>query len=189
MTEQIEVGRIEHKFLDHKIDPQTETLIIGTFNPKDTATLRNDADFFYSRGNHLWNLLPKAFDKESNSLIGKTKEEKIEFIRANHIDFIDLISAIEGSPVDFKDAYLDRAKKIEWRNVIEEIKKLRFLKRACITRKSFDDVPNIKMEVKKIETYFSDKKEIVFRCLHTPARYYSEDIQAEWTNFLLSKPA
>jgi hypothetical protein len=187
MNEQIATNRIEHKFLDHKIDPQTETLIIGTFNPKDSATLSNDADFFYSRGSHLWKILPKAFDKES--LKGNTKNEKMDFIRANHIDFIDLISAIEGSPVDFKDSYLDSAKKIEWRNVIEEIKQLHFLQRACITHKTFKDVPNINIEVKKIEAYFADKKEIVFRCLHTPARYYSEKIQAEWTDFLRSKPA
>ena len=28
-----ELVAIKHKFLDHKIGPETETLVIGTFNP------------------------------------------------------------------------------------------------------------------------------------------------------------
>ncbi len=34
---------IEHKFLSHQINPETETLIIGTFNPQAN---QNIAEFF-----------------------------------------------------------------------------------------------------------------------------------------------
>lgn len=50
---------VQHRFLDHQINPDTETLIIGTFNP-DAAD--NNADFFYGRSrNYLWRLLPLAY--------------------------------------------------------------------------------------------------------------------------------
>ena len=54
--------RIKHLLLDYKINPETETLIIGTFNPD---TPENDADFFYGRSrNFLWKMLPTAFEEE-----------------------------------------------------------------------------------------------------------------------------
>jgi hypothetical protein len=37
---------IKHRFLNHNINPLTETLIIGIFNPD---TKENTADFFYGR--------------------------------------------------------------------------------------------------------------------------------------------
>jgi len=37
---------VQHRFLDHQINSETETLIIGTFNPETT---NNDAEFFYGR--------------------------------------------------------------------------------------------------------------------------------------------
>ncbi len=41
--------KITHRFRNHVIDPETETLIIGTFNPEVEST---DAEFFYERGFH-----------------------------------------------------------------------------------------------------------------------------------------
>jgi len=41
MTEEMQL--VHHKFCGHKIHPDTETLIIGTFNPE---TRDNSADFF-----------------------------------------------------------------------------------------------------------------------------------------------
>jgi hypothetical protein len=175
---------VKHRCADHMIDPSTETLIIGTFNPdKD-----NRADFFYGRGrNYLWTILPKVFDEIS--LKGKAKEEKLRFIRAKHIDFVDLIWEIEGEPQDFSDKYLDKLAeegRVRWReDIIQQITKLRLLKRVCVSRKRFDDVRNIKGQVEKVAAYFRDNqdKKIAFECLVSPARYYSDDKQREWSNF------
>jgi hypothetical protein len=174
---------IKHRCAKHTIDQHTETLIIGTFNP-DTET--NPADFFYGRPhNHLWRILPKIFGEES--LKGKTKEEKLKFMRAKHIDFIDLILEIDREPPDYSDKHLDKLKGIRWReDIIQEIEKLRFLKRVGVSRKKFNDVPNIGARIETIATYFQDKP-IVFKCVHTPARAYSTAL-GDWTEFLRSQP-
>jgi hypothetical protein len=168
------------------IDANTETLIIGTFNPDRD----NSADFFYGRGrNHLWTILPMAFG-EKMSLKGQSKNEKLRFIRNKHIDFIDLIWEIEGNPPDYSDKYLDKCAeqgRVRWReDIIQEIEKLQLLKRVCVSRKRFNDVPNIGKRVEKLAAYFRDKK-LVFQCIHTPARAPSR-AQVEWTAFLQSQP-
>jgi G:T/U-mismatch repair DNA glycosylase len=62
---------IRHRLLEHEINPETETLVIGTFNPDTTD---NKADFFYGRGrNYLWSLLSSAFG--SDDLKKKSKNE------------------------------------------------------------------------------------------------------------------
>ncbi len=67
--------KIRHRFIDHNINPKTETLVIGTFNPD---TKENIADFFYGRQrNFLWTLIPTAFNE--TSLKGKTRNEKNRF--------------------------------------------------------------------------------------------------------------
>jgi G:T/U-mismatch repair DNA glycosylase len=69
-----DVVTIPHKFLDRKINPETQTLIIGTFNP---AADKNPATFFYSRGrNHFWRLLPTALKEKENDMRKKSAEEK-----------------------------------------------------------------------------------------------------------------
>jgi hypothetical protein len=173
----------KHRCADHVIDLQTETLIIGTFNPD---TKGNSADFFYGRSrNHLWTILEKAFGGTREPLKKATRDEKLKFIRANRIDFIDLISEVEGEPPDYKDETLDKLV-TKWRNVVEEIDKLHFLKRACITRKGFIGVPRIESRVNEIAEYFRDKQ-VVFRCVHTPARAHSR-AAPEWIDFLRSEP-
>lgn len=78
---------VEHKFKNHKISPDTEILIIGTFNPDSE---KNPADFFYGRArNNLWKLLPLSFNKET--LKNETREQKINFCNSFKISFIDLI--------------------------------------------------------------------------------------------------
>lgn len=169
---------IRHRFIDHQINSQTETLIIGTFNPN---TPENIADFFYSRQrNFMWTLLPVAFGE--NSLKGKSKEEKLDFIRKRKIDFTDLISEVTVDEVaNYDDNYLD-SKVSEWRNITSEIEKLSHLKRVCFTRKSFSDVPNMKIKIEAIRG-FCVKRNIKFQYLTTPARFYRADKQQEWTNF------
>ncbi|MDQ0110517.1 G:T/U-mismatch repair DNA glycosylase [Chitinophaga terrae (ex Kim and Jung 2007)] len=170
--------KIRHRFINHNINPKTETLVIGTFNPD---TEENIADFFYGRQrNFLWTLIPTAFNE--TSLKGKLKSEKLNFIKKYRIDFIDLISEVEVDEVaNYDDSYLD-SRVIEWRNVISEIDKLPNLKRVCLTRKSFGDIPNMKTRINEIKNY-CEKKEIPFQLLPTPARFYGQAKQIEWTNF------
>jgi len=171
--------RIRHRFIDHKINPQTETLIVGTFNP-DAAD--NEAEFFYGRErNFLWRLLPTAIGYEN--LKGKPKKEKLEFIQQNKIDFIDLISEVsveEGEETNYEDKYIDD-KVIEWRKIVDEIKKLDNLKRVAFTRKTLADIPQMKIRIEEIQNYCK-KKQIPFYFLKTPARTYSEGKQKLWTD-------
>ncbi len=169
---------IQHRFTDHKINSKTETLIIGTFNPD---TEKNIAEFFYGRQrNFLWTLITTAFGEAS--LKGKSKEEKLKFIEKRKIDFIDLISVVEVEEVaNYNDAYLD-TRVSEWKNIISEIKKLPNIKRVCLTRKSFSDIPNMKTEIDKIKNY-CESQNIKFQFLTSPARFYRADKQQEWSNF------
>ena len=175
-----ETKRVKHKFLTYEIDPQTETLIVGTFNPSTSKD-----DFFYgSSKNSLWTLLPRAFGEDY--LKGKDKEDKKIFIRARRIDFIDLISEVEvdiGEENNRDDEYITR-REPEWRNVIMELDKLLFLKRVCFTRKrkGLDSVPKIKPKIQEIDYYCRERK-ICFACLISPARFYSAAKQTEWSDF------
>jgi len=169
---------VKHRFRDHKIDPFTETLVIGTFNPD---TVENIADFFYGRQrNFLWTLIPTAFGE--TSLKGKSRDEKLEFIAKYKIEFIDLILEVKVDEVaNYDDRYLD-SKVSEWREVISEIGNLPNIKRVCLTRKSFADIPNMKIKIDEIKTYCNEFK-IDFQFLTTPARFYRVDKQEEWTKF------
>jgi len=170
--------RVKHRFINHTINPETETLVIGTFNPD---TEKNIADFFYGRQkNFLWKLIPTAFNEPS--LKDKPKNKKLEFIKKYRIDFIDLISEVEvGEVANYDDGYLD-SKVTEWRNIISEIGKLTNLKRVCLTRKSFGDIPNMKTRIDEIKSY-CEEKNIPFHLLTTPARFYGQAKQTVWTNF------
>ncbi len=176
------MATIKHRFLTHQINPDTETLIIGTFNPD---TNDNKADFFYGRQrNFLWTLLPSAFN-ESN-LKGEIIEKKLDFILKRKIDFIDLIERVEVDEVsNYYDGYLDN-KISKFRDIILEIEKLKNIKRVCFTRKSFSDIPIMKEKIEAIQQ-FCDERKIHFQYLTTPARFYRKDKQEEWTNFFNSK--
>jgi G:T/U-mismatch repair DNA glycosylase len=169
---------IRHRFFDHTINLQTETLVIGTFNPD---TPENTADFFYGRPrNFLWKLIPTAFG--DSNLKSKTKDEKLDFIIKRKLDFIDLIAEVEVDEVsNYYDNYLD-SRVSKWRDIISEINKLSNIKRVCFTRKSFSDIPNMKIKIEAIREY-CETKIINFQYLTTPARFYREDKQHEWTNF------
>ena len=172
--------KIKHKFINRSIEPGTETLIIGTFNPD---TPGNEADFFYGRSrNFLWRLLPFVFDEPD--LKGTEKEKKVNFIKKHNIDLIDLISAVEvedGQETNYYDTYIDD-KVVEWRGIISEIDKLKNLKRVCFTRKTFSGIPNMKKRIEAIQEH-CQKKGIYFKALTTPARFYRQDKQDEWSDF------
>jgi hypothetical protein len=76
MSQALRTSKVKHGFLDHKIDPAAETIIIGTFNPGSLC----DISFFYSGArNRLWRLLPNAFGERD--LRQASRDEKIEFCR------------------------------------------------------------------------------------------------------------
>lgn len=174
---------IKHKFIDHIINPETEILIIGTFNPD---TERNPAEFFYGRDrNFLWRLLPAAF--EFNDLKEKSKAEKIDFIHTAKIDFVDLIYEVaidEGQEVNYEDAYLDSRVTV-WQDVISQLKVLKKIRKVGFTRKTLADIPAMKSKIEEIKAY-CDNNRIHFQHLTTPARFYRADKQEEWTTFLKS---
>jgi G:T/U-mismatch repair DNA glycosylase len=172
------VARIRHRSADYVINPGTEILIIGTFNP---ATPENGADFFYGRRrNHLWRLLPAAFGMPS--LKEKGREDKLRFMAARRVDFIDLVAEADlEDPSNYEDIFLD-SRVTEWRDVIAEMKKLPGLKKACFTRKTLAGIPNIKKRVEALKEYCA-KRGLPFRLLASPARCYLPGKQAEWSAF------
>lgn len=175
------MSTIKHRFLDHQINPETEILILGTFNPD---TEKNEADFFYGRSrNFLWKLLPTAFQKPD--LKKASKQEKLSFIEQGKIDFIDLIAEIEvddGQETNYNDDFID-SKVTKWQNTKTEIEKLKNLKMICFTRKTVTDIPNMNYQIEIIQEYCF-KNGIYFKALTTPARFYNEKKQIEWTKFL-----
>lgn len=170
--------KVKHRFLNHTINPKTEILVVGTFNPE---TIENQAEFFYGRSrNHLWTLIPLAYGEVN--LKGADKANKLAFIDKYKIDFIDLISEVDvEKPDNYYDGYLDKMKP-KWRDIIGEIEKLKLLKKVCFTRKSFSDIPNMKVEIEKIKKH-CESNGIYFEYLNTPARFYRADKQQEWTSF------
>ena len=177
------MSTIKHRFIDHQINSETEILILGTFNPD---TEKNEADFFYGRGrNYLWRLLPTAFQKPD--LKKASKQEKLSFIEQRKIDFIDLIAEIkveDGQEANYNDDFIDK-KVTKWRDIITEIKKLKNLKKICFTRKTFNNIPNMEKQIEIIQEYCF-KNGIYFKALTTPARFYNEKKQIEWTKFITS---
>ena len=175
---------IKHKFRDYCPEVSTHSLILGTFNPD---VIGNDANFFYSRGrNYLWKLLPVAY-KEID-LRKATKQDKMNFSLKYNIAFIDLIMEVKvdkEQTTNYKDAYLDKCE-IKWNDVIGVINKMKNLKKVGFTRISFADIPNINKKVIEIDKY-CEENNIKFQRLITPARFYNEDKQKKWNDFLISK--
>jgi len=171
---------IPHRFLQYPLNPYTEILIVGTFNPD---TEKNPAEIFYGRSrNFLWRLLPIALGE--SDLKNKTTEEKFDFIKRHKISFIDLVAEVTvdvGSEVNYEDRYIDN-KVTQWRDVIGIMKTMSNLKKICFTRKTFSDIPHVKKRIKEVED-FCYEKEISFQYLSTPARIYSKEKQEEWTQF------
>lgn len=176
MIDRLRSKWVKHRFLDHRIDPQTDFLIVGTFNP-DTG--ENPAEFFYGRPrNYLWKLLPGAFGHRD--LRDASVMKKREFMRLNRVDFIDLIERVEvqlGEEANYSDHYLDK-QSLCWRNIPNEIAGLR-LKRAIVTRKTFGDVPNIRQQVDCLADFFRSR-DVPVRALSTPARFFNDRKQMEW---------
>ncbi|MDR1419772.1 MAG: hypothetical protein LBI86_05320 [Treponema sp.] len=172
------MARIGHMLADHVINPETETVILGTFNPR---TPENEADFFYGRRrNHLWKLLPLAFG--CPSLKGKSREEKMSFLREHRVDFIDLVSEVDvDNPADYDDRYID-GRVVTWNDVIGKIGKLPRLGKVCLSRKTFGGIPNMKRRIDAVRKYCGERG-VLFSLLTSPARIYSAEKQAQWSAF------
>jgi len=174
-------AQVTHRFKGRNVRPETQTLIIGTFNPETT---QNKAEFFYGRPqNHLWKLLPLAFGE--SSLKTASPDAKRQFIVEYHIDFVDLIAIVgvePGQEANYSDDYLD-SRVISWNNVTSVMDELHELKRVCFTRKTFSGIPNIKAQVDEVERYCA-RRGLAFKRLLTPSRIYSATKQEEWTRFL-----
>ncbi|WP_281541568.1 hypothetical protein [Maribacter aestuarii] len=176
--------RVPHIFVDHKVNPSSEILILGTFNPKTEA---NDADFFYSRKNvrrpnSLWKLLPKAFGFDD--MMQQSRESKISWMLKQKIDFTDLISEVEveeDEEANYFDDYIDK-NITKWNDVIGLLDNLPNIKAVFLTRKTVNSsISNMREKIFEIQDY-CEKNNIRFELLKTPARGYSEKKQLEWDN-------
>lgn len=172
-----------HVSKDHVQNPNTEILILGTFN----APVHDGPHFFYDRNrNHLWRLLPDCWGepslkvdakKLSKEALVKNVEQKKKWITGKKIDFADMIVSLRSQPikrVDSEDDNLTRDNNIdgivkEWNDVIGIIKKLPKLKAVFFTRMTLTGIPNIKSKVLEIEDYCV-RNRIRFGYLHTPSR-------------------
>jgi len=173
--------KIRHAFLDHRMDPETEIVILGTFNPGPVKYAKNV--FFYSSGhNQLWQLLPAAFGE--GNLRESGVEERKAFMKRHHVDFIDIIAEVQvdrGNDTR-DDRYLD-IRVTEWNDVIAQLENLRKLRAVLATRKAPDaSVKNISQRMMDVRTYCKDRG-VIFESLFTPspaARVSIESKQVLW---------
>lgn len=133
--------RIKHKFLPRQLNPETEILIVGTFNP---GINDNRANFFYSRGHtSFWELMSAIFGEKC--LRYSEKQEKEDFIKRHKIDFADLIEEIDIATQDlssYKDITLDENwNVVKCKNLPQEISHLNKLKKFVLHEKHFSTFP------------------------------------------------
>lgn len=172
---------IKHKFRNRQISLTTEILVIGTFNPD---TEGNNVTFFYGRPrNFLWKYLPLAFNEEC--LKYQDLDQKMAFMDTHNIDFVDLIKSVdveEGQELNVDDKYIDN-KVVEWVDILEILNNLPNLRKVIFTRSTFNGIPNILQQVNQIETYCDNNGIDVIRMI-SPARFWRQDRQNMWNNFI-----
>lgn len=169
--------KIKHKFRNFKNQQDIETLILGTFNPD---TPENLAEFFYGRGkNYLWNLLPKVYGQPG--LKNSTLAEKNDFILKNKIGFTDLVQEIEvelGEGNKYADDFID-SKITKWIDFALFLVDFPKVKNVFLTRKSFADIPKMKIQIDIIKN-ICQSTGIGFFLLPTPARFENQTKLNEW---------
>lgn len=174
---------LSHKFRDHIIDPKTEILIIGTFNPE----IPEGPDFFYGRPrNFLWQLLPQAFGLPSLKYAGL--QAKQDFMREYRVDFADLIGSVNveaGQEQNVADVYID-SRVQSWKRIKPIMDHLPDLSAVFFTRKTFGGIPNIRREIFEIKEYVRDRR-LYFACLETPARNPAAAKQQFWVRKLIDR--
>ncbi len=170
-----------HKFREHKVNPQTEILIVGTFTPD----IPDEPDFFHGKSrNFLWHLLPQCWDLPP--LKDSTLIHKQEFMAAYKIDFADLIHALEiadEEEYDVDDTFTDSHVQ-QWKDINELIDTLPNLKAVYFTRKTFNGIPNIRVQSTLIANHCKEKN--IRACkLETPSRHYSVEKQQQWVDTIV----
>lgn len=170
-----------NKFSDYRINPHTEILILGTF----THPHPNNGEIYFSRPRiFLWHMLPICFKQKS--LQNATLAERQAFMNTYRIDFADIILSLETSEGeeeitddDFIDTHIH-----QFAPLLETISQLPNLKAVYFTRKTFNGIANIKVEVQKLARYCADKG-IRFCKLDTPARHFSDEKQKQWMDTII----
>lgn len=172
---------IRNKFRDHQVNPKTAILILGTFN----HDIPEGPDFFYGRSrNFLWHLLPQCWGLESLKEAALT--DKQSFMDEYKIDFADLIDAIEipeGEEANVEDVFIDQHVQ-QWKDMIALIDHLPDLKAVYFTRKTFNGIVNMRVQINLIASYCR-KKNIRFCKLETPARFHSPEKQQQWIDTMI----
>lgn len=175
--------KILHKFSNHQVAADTETLILGIFS----GETEEGTDFFYGRQRtFLWHLLPQCWNEEP--LKEATYEQKREFMLRHKIDFADLIHAIEvpeGEERNTDDAFID-AQATEWKDIRALIDSLPKLKAVYFTRKTFNGIPNTKKRLGLIAAYCREKNIRICK-LETPAKFYSPEKLQQWKDTMVNK--
>ena len=174
---------LSHKFRDHVIDPKTEVLIIGTFNPD----IPEGPDFFYGRQrNFLWQLLPQCYGLLS--LKQADLEAKKTFMQEYHIDFADLMATVDvdaGQENNVNDTYID-GRVQTWKEIKPIVDSLPALSAVFFTRITFGGVPHIKREILDIRDHVRGKG-LYFACLKTPARFAGMAKQQFWNSRVMGR--
>jgi hypothetical protein len=172
---------ILHKFRNHQLNPQTEILILGTFNPD----IPDEVDFFYGRSrNFLWHLLPQCWGLAP--LKDAPLSSKQEFMTQYKIDFADLIHSLEipeGQEENTDDTFVDSHVK-EWKDIIQLIGTLPNLKAVYFARKTFNGIPNMRIQINMVSEYCKEKGIRICK-LETPARHYSVEKQQQWVDTIV----
>lgn len=174
---------IFHKFRNHTVSPNTEILILGTFNPG----VENEVNFFYGRPrNYLWQLLPGCWNLPS--LKHQPLQLKINFMDEHKIDFADLIHSVDvpvGEEDNVDDIFID-GNALEWKSITPLIDNLEKLKAVYFTRKTFGGIPNIHEKIMVIRNHCIQKR-IRFCLLETPARFTNAIKQQQWIDTIVNQ--
>lgn len=174
---------ILHKFRNHVVNPDTEILIIGTFNPD----IPDGPSFFYGRSrNYLWQLLPGCW--ALLSLKNQQLPSKQHFMLQFRIDFADIIHSVdvpENQANNFDDGYID-GQVHQWKNIVELINALPSLRAVYITRITFNDVPNIHEQFQAIQTHCL-LRQIRFGFLKSPSRFANAAKQQQWIDVIINQ--
>jgi G:T/U-mismatch repair DNA glycosylase len=172
-----------HKFRDHIVNPRTEILVLGTFNPD----VPDGPDFFYGRPrNFLCELLPGCWGLPS--LKDQLLEAKQAFMAQYKIDFADKIHSIEvpeREEENVDDTYIDDKVNF-WKTIDFILKDLKQIKAVYFTRKTFQRIPNIHDYILTIQNY-CQQKGIRFCLLRTPARFTNTAKQQQWIDTIINR--
>lgn len=172
---------ILHKLRDHQVDSQTEILILGTFS----ADIPGSPDFFYGRTrSFLWHLLPQTWGLEP--LKEADLASKQEFMKEYKVDFADIIHSLdvpEGKEADVDDTFIDSHVQ-QWKDINALIDTLPNLKAVYFTRKTFNGIANMRVQVNIIAKHCKGKR-LRFCKLETPSRFYSPEKQQQWIDTIV----